>query len=194
MATRKSVQAERRAARAATAVRTAKPATGETDASARPAAFEQLALRLPVDLDAASPGVSPGECAEPGRSAGRGASSRTPGATARKRPAVPAPDAPPAPGRGDGDEGSPSLVPAAVPHTPNGVRQGFGDLRAALAEGWEIVQPIFARPLWSAPDDSATAFSFVLRGPHGTRLITVPQGRTVERFIRDRRLAVDYAR
>ncbi len=194
MATRKSVQAEKRAARAATAVRTAEPATSGTDASARPAAFEQLALRLPVDLDAASPGVSPVEFAEPARSAGRGVSSRAPGATARKRPAVPSPDALPAPGRGNGDEGSPSLVPAAAPNTPNGVRHGFGDLRAALAEGWEIVQPIFARPLWSAPDDSATAFSFVLRGPHGTRLITVPQGRTVERFIRDRRLAVDYAR
>jgi hypothetical protein len=192
MVTRKSVQAEKRTARAATAVRTAEPATGGTDASACPTAFEQLALRLPVNLDAASPGVSPVEVAEAGKSAGRGASSRTPGATARKRPAVPGPDAPP--GRGDRNEGSTSLVPAPVPHIPNGVRHGFGDLRAALAEGWEIVQPIFARPLWSAPDDSATAFSFVLRGPHGTRLITVPQGRTVERFIRDRRLAVDYAR
>ena len=57
-----------------------------------------------------------------------------------------------------------------------------------------IVQPIFARPLWSVSDDSTTAFNFVLRGPRGTRLITVPQGRTVERFIRDRRLRVDYAR
>jgi hypothetical protein len=90
-----------------------------------------------------------------------------------------------------------SLVRGTAPSLPNaanGVHHGLGDLRAALADGWEIVQPIFARPLWSAPDDSATAFSFVLRGPHGTRLITVPQGRTVERFIRDRRLAVDYAR
>jgi hypothetical protein len=69
----------------------------------------------------------------------------------------------------------------------------FGELRDALAQGWEIVQPIFARPLWSAPDDSATAFNFVLRSAHGTRLITVPQGRTVERFIRDRHLTVDHA-
>ena len=80
---------------------------------------------------------------------------------------------------------------AAPPAT---IRRHFGELRDALADGWEIVQPIFARPLWSTADDSATAFNFVLRGPHGTRLITVPEGRTVERFIRDRQLRVDYAR
>jgi hypothetical protein len=86
-------------------------------------------------------------------------------------------------------------IPAARPGpATNSGRRHFGELREALAEGWEIVQPIFARPLWSTADDSATAFNFVLHSPHGTRLITVPQGRLVERFIRDRRLAVDYAR
>lgn len=80
------------------------------------------------------------------------------------------------------------------PATPSAMRRRFGELRAALADGWEIVQPIFARPLWSAPDDSSTAFSFVLRGPHGTRLITVPQDRRVERFIRDQHLQVDHVR
>lgn len=74
------------------------------------------------------------------------------------------------------------------------VARHLSELRTALADGWEIVQPIFARPLWSAPDDSATAFNFVLRRSQGTRLITVPGGRTVERFIRDRHLTVDYAR
>jgi hypothetical protein len=74
------------------------------------------------------------------------------------------------------------------------LQRHFGELREALQEGWEIVQPIFARPLWSAADDSATAFSFVLRGPSGTRLITVPEGRSVQRFIRDRHLSVDYVR
>jgi hypothetical protein len=81
----------------------------------------------------------------------------------------------------------------ATAHGAGPVRRRFGELREALAEGWEIVPPIFARPLWSTVDDSATAFNFVLRGPRGTRLITVPQGRIVERFIRDRQLAVDYA-
>lgn len=73
-----------------------------------------------------------------------------------------------------------------------GVRQKFGELREALADGWEIVQPIFARPLWSVSDDSITAFNFVLRRECTTRLVTVPAGRTVQRFIRDRQLVVDY--
>lgn len=75
-----------------------------------------------------------------------------------------------------------------------GVRQHFTELRTALADGWEIVQPIFARPLWTVADDSATAFNFVLRRAADTRLVTVPEGRTVERFIRDRQLTVDYRR
>jgi len=74
------------------------------------------------------------------------------------------------------------------------VRQRFGELRSALAEGWEIVQPIFARPLWSVADDSANAFNFVLQREHATRLVIVPEGRTISRFIRDRRLIVDYRR
>ncbi|HEY6889619.1 MAG TPA: hypothetical protein VI300_17610 [Solirubrobacter sp.] len=81
---------------------------------------------------------------------------------------------------------------ASHPGRRNGVRQRFGELRAALAEGWEIVQPIFARPLWSVSDDSTTAFNFVLRRDDDTRLVTVPEGRTVARFIRDRQLTVDY--
>jgi hypothetical protein len=74
------------------------------------------------------------------------------------------------------------------------VRQCFGELRTALSEGWEIVQPIFARPLWSAADNSTTAFNFVLRREQATRLVTVPEGRTVQRFIRERELTVDYRR
>ncbi len=74
------------------------------------------------------------------------------------------------------------------------VRQRLGELRGALAEGWEIVQPIFARPLWSVLDDSTTAFHFVLHRELDTRLVVVPEGRTVERFIRDRHLIVDYRR
>jgi hypothetical protein len=34
----------------------------------------------------------------------------------------------------------------------------------------------------------------VLRRERTTRLLTVPEGRTVERFIRERHLAVDYRR
>jgi hypothetical protein len=82
-------------------------------------------------------------------------------------------------------------APATSPRK-GGVRQRFTELRTALADGWEIVQPIFARPLWSVPDDSTTAFNFVLRRDDDTRLVTVPEGRTVARFIRDRQLIVDY--
>jgi hypothetical protein len=88
----------------------------------------------------------------------------------------------------------PAISHSSHPGRRNGVRQRFGELRAALAEGWEIVQPIFARPLWSVSDDSTTAFNFVLRREQTTRLLTVPSGRTVQRFIQERNLAVDYRR
>ena len=83
---------------------------------------------------------------------------------------------------------------AREPRKPTKVRQKFDELRAALADGWEIVQPIFARPLWSVVDDSATAFNFVLRRDGVSRLLTVPTGKPVERFIREQRLSVDYQR
>jgi hypothetical protein len=87
---------------------------------------------------------------------------------------------------------SPSRAHERQSKSAVGVRQKFGELREALAEGWEIVQPIFARPLWSVSDDSITAFNFVLRRERTTRLVTVPSGRTVQRFIRERQLIVDY--
>ncbi|HEX9038993.1 MAG TPA: hypothetical protein VF808_18570 [Ktedonobacterales bacterium] len=79
----------------------------------------------------------------------------------------------------------------AAPRRPGGARKQFTELRAALASGFEIVQPVFARPLWSAADDSLTAYSFVLRRESATRLVTVPGGRLVERFIATHRLSVD---
>lgn len=88
----------------------------------------------------------------------------------------------------------PSVTSKRAGKSSGGVRQKFGELRAALADGWEIVQPIFARPLWSVSDDSTTAFNFVLRRERTTRLLTVPEGRTVERFIREQQLMVDYRR
>lgn len=82
----------------------------------------------------------------------------------------------------------------AAPRRPNGARKQFTELRDALAGGWEIVQPVFARPLWSSADDSLTAFSFVLRRDAATRLVTVPGGRLVEKFITSRQLKVDERR
>ncbi len=86
--------------------------------------------------------------------------------------------------------------PAPRPPTrkPTSARKQFAELRDALAGGWEIVQPVFARPLWSAADDSLTAFSFVLRRDNATRLVTVPGGRLVEKFITAQRLKVDERR
>jgi hypothetical protein len=84
--------------------------------------------------------------------------------------------------------------PVSAPRGRASVRARFGELRVALADGWEIVQPIFARPLWSVADDSATAFNFVLRRERATRLVTVPEGRSIARFIRDQQLSVDYGR
>lgn len=85
-------------------------------------------------------------------------------------------------------------APAPRPRKPSAVRKQFAELRDALAGGWEIVQPVFARPLWSSADDSLTAFSFVLRRESATRLVTVPGGRLVEKFIAAQRLAVDERR
>ncbi len=90
------------------------------------------------------------------------------------------------------DSGATHATPTKRPRKMSSRR--FGDLRAALAEGWEIVQPIFARPLWSAADDSQTAFNFVLRRDQATRLLTIPDSRTVERFITTHSLTVDYRR
>lgn len=70
------------------------------------------------------------------------------------------------------------------------LRNHLGELRKALTEGWEIVQPIFARPQWSSLDDRATAFHFVLERERATRLLTVPESRTVMRFIRKRSLTI----
>ncbi len=76
----------------------------------------------------------------------------------------------------------------------NRLRRHLGELRGALADGWEIVQPIFARPLWSALDDRQTAFHFVLKRDRATRLVTVPESGAVARFISDRALSVDRGR
>ncbi|MBF6590880.1 MAG: hypothetical protein IVW57_10185 [Ktedonobacterales bacterium] len=113
------------------------------------------------------------------------------------RKALPAASVLPASGCSTGGAATALLSARAAPLAPRApgqttVRARFGELRGALAEGWEIVQPIFARPLWSTADDSATAFNFVLRRERATRLVTVPEGRTVQRFIRDQHLLVDY--
>jgi len=68
----------------------------------------------------------------------------------------------------------------------------FSELRGALAEGWEIVPPIFVRPLWSARSGVDRGFHFVLHRGCDTRLVIVPRFSQVERFVQDHHLAVDY--
>ncbi|HEX6817268.1 MAG TPA: hypothetical protein VF120_02765 [Ktedonobacterales bacterium] len=94
------------------------------------------------------------------------------------------------------DDSSSTAPMRAKPSGPRGergnVQAHFAELRAALDDGWEIVQPIFARPTWTAVDDSATELHFVLRRDVATRLVTVPAGRGVQRFIREHHLSVDH--
>jgi|GEM_PF-6515320 hypothetical protein len=67
----------------------------------------------------------------------------------------------------------------------------FSELCGALAEGWEIVPPIFVRPLWSARSGVDRAFHFVLHRGRSTRLVVVPRFSQVERFVQDHHLAID---
>jgi hypothetical protein len=224
MGTRKSQPVEQRMTRTAGRTRAAERVAHEAEIGTRPGDLMQLALGFvapPAGASlAARPTHLPPSACPTAASAGGGraprrargaeeASASTPARAARSGPlskhattaALPA--ARPALSRVPAGR-APSAVAPVAPRDSRerpglgtasaSMQRHFGELREALEEGWEIVQPIFARPLWSAPDDSATAFNFVLRSPRGTRLITVPQGRPVERFIRDRHLTVDYAR
>jgi hypothetical protein len=63
-------------------------------------------------------------------------------------------------------------------------------LRAALDVGWRIEEPVYLRPRWSA--NGPRVYHFILRRPteSGQRLLTVPEGSEVERFVRDEGLRV----
>lgn len=111
-----------------------------------------------------------------------------------RQPARPEPPVTPAPSEASAAPDSRGVSRLEPKRTRKTSSRRIGDLREALADGWEIVQPIFARPLWSATDDSQTAFNFVLRRDQATRLLTIPDSRTVERFITTHSLQVDYRR
>jgi hypothetical protein len=84
-----------------------------------------------------------------------------------------------------------SDVPVKTRGSKNGGRNYLSDLRAAIEDGWQIVQPIFSRPLWNSLNDEKTAYHFVLQREKATRLVTVPESRTLMRFIRDQSLMID---
>jgi hypothetical protein len=175
-----------RARKGATATRPAEPvarkhaaSSGAPTARGRQPQVTQLVLQLPTAATMTSLRASQSDGPRTSRRAGK---------------AVP-PAIRPRPASADAPEAAPTTpAPRGEPPVPMSVRRQFVELRAALADGWEIVQPIYARPLWSSSDDRTTAFNFVLSGPHGTRLITVPEGRMVERFIRERQLTVNHVR
>ena len=73
-----------------------------------------------------------------------------------------------------------------APSANQSVRQHLRELRVALGEGWDLVQPIFVRPQWSALDDGQRALHFVLQRDRATRLVTLPETRAVLRFIHQR--------
>ena len=175
-----------RARKGATATRPAQPVASEhtapggtPTARGRQQAVTQLVLQLPTAATMTSLRASQGDGPRTPRRAGKA----VPPANRPRRAPAEAPETAPA-----------TNAPRGEPPVPMSVRRQFVELRAALAEGWEIVQPIYARPLWSSADDRTTAFNFVLSSPHGTRLITVPEGRMVERFIRERQLTVNHVR
>ena len=175
-----------RARKGATATRPAEPVASEHAASGgapgargRQPAATQLVLQLPTSATMTSLRASQGDAPRAPRRAAKAA----PPATRPRRARAVAQETAATP-----------TAPRGEPPVPMSVRRQFIELRSALAEGWEIVQPIFARPLWSSADDRTTAFNFVLSSPHGTRLITVPEGRMVERFIREHHLTVNHVR
>jgi|GEM_PF-2019855 len=73
----------------------------------------------------------------------------------------------------------------------NTTRHYLLELRTALEDGWQIVQPVFARPLWSSINDEQQAFHFVLQREKATRLMTVPEGRSIIRLIKEQSWSID---
>ena len=58
-------------------------------------------------------------------------------------------------------------------------------LRSALEAGWSIEEPVYLRPRWS--EDGPRVYHFILRleAEGDPRLLTVPEGPEVERFVLD---------
>jgi hypothetical protein len=72
---------------------------------------------------------------------------------------------------------------------PAPIDPSYRILLAALDTGWQVEEPVYLRPRWSG---GARVYHFILRLPPLTqpRLITVPEGPEVDRFVHDRDLQV----
>jgi hypothetical protein len=71
---------------------------------------------------------------------------------------------------------------------------GAGDPRlrlllAALDQGWHIEDPVYLRPRWG--DSGGRVYHFILHRPfYAPRLVTVPEGPAVDRFVQTEALRV----
>ena len=63
-------------------------------------------------------------------------------------------------------------------------------LLAALDMGWRIEEPVYLRPRWG--DEGQRAYYFILRRADSgeQKLLSVPEGQEVKRFVHDQRLSV----
>ncbi len=73
---------------------------------------------------------------------------------------------------------------------PSGVEPRYRLLLAALDMGWRIEEPVYLRPRWG--DEGQRAYYFILRRADSgeQKLLSVPEGQEVKRFVHDQRLSV----
>lgn len=79
------------------------------------------------------------------------------------------------------------------PVCPSNVGPLYLLLLAALDRGWQVEEPVYLRSRWS--DDGPRVYHFILNPIPPTagappRLISVPEGPEVERFVREAGLSV----
>jgi hypothetical protein len=76
------------------------------------------------------------------------------------------------------------------PTHPSEVEPQYRLLLAALDLGWHIEEPVYLRPRWS--DSGPRVYHFILRrsllGP--PKLITVPEGVEIDRYVRGEALCL----
>jgi hypothetical protein len=71
------------------------------------------------------------------------------------------------------------------PAHPSQIEPQYRVLLAALDLGWRVEEPVYLRPRWS--DAGPRVYHFILRRSRlaPPRLVSVPEGSDVDRFVRD---------
>lgn len=74
------------------------------------------------------------------------------------------------------------------PAHPSQIEPQFRTLLAAIDTGWRIEEPVYLRPRWS--DAGPRVYHFILRRTllAAPRMLSVPEGLEVNRFVRDEAL------